>query len=56
MNTENRWPEFDWTDKKAIVTGGAGFLGRYVVVRLRARGLSDDQIIVPRSLDYDLRR
>ena len=36
----------------ALVTGGAGFLGSFVVEQLRARGCS--QIIVPRSKDYDL--
>jgi len=37
-----------------VVTGGAGFLGRVVVERLRARG--GEPPIVPRSCDYDLRR
>jgi GDP-L-fucose synthase len=43
-----------WVGKRVCVTGGAGFLGSYVVARLRARGCSD--IFVPRSRDYDLRR
>jgi GDP-L-fucose synthase len=50
------WSPFDWTDKAVIVTGGAGFLGRHVIAQLRARGLVDEQIIVPRKRDYDLRR
>jgi GDP-L-fucose synthase len=38
--------------KRVVVTGGAGFLGSFVVEQLRARGC--EQIIVPRSRDYDL--
>jgi GDP-L-fucose synthase len=38
--------------KRVVVTGGAGFLGSFVVEKLRARGVSD--LIVPRSRDYDL--
>lgn len=37
-----------------MVTGGAGFLGRAVVERLRALGGAEP--LVPRSRDYDLRR
>jgi GDP-L-fucose synthase len=40
--------------KRIAVTGGAGFLGSYVVEELRARGC--DEIFVPRSKDYDLVR
>lgn len=54
--TERDWPdsrEF-WRDKRVIVTGGAGFLGSFVVEKLRERGAAE--IIVPRSRDYDLRQ
>ena len=34
------------------MTGGAGFLGSFVVEQLRAKGCQN--IIVPRSTDYDL--
>jgi len=36
-----------------VVTGGAGFLGSFVVEKLRQRGATE--IFVPRSRDYDLR-
>lgn len=42
------------TGKRVMVTGGAGFLGRFVVEKLRARSWVSD-IFVPRSRDYDLR-
>ena len=41
-----------WTGKRVTVTGGAGFLGSFVVARLKDRGCED--IFVPRSRDYDL--
>ncbi len=43
----------DWASKRVMVTGGAGFLGSYVVEGLRARGCQN--IFVPRSVKYDLR-
>jgi GDP-L-fucose synthase len=42
-----------WSNQRVIVTGGSGFLGAYVVNKLRERGASD--IGVPRSHEYDLR-
>lgn len=41
-----------WSDKRVCVTGGAGFLGSFVVEKLRERGAKD--IFVPRQRDYDL--
>ena len=41
-----------WKDKRVVVTGGAGFLGSFVVDQLRAKGCQ--HVIVPRSKDYDL--
>jgi GDP-L-fucose synthase len=38
--------------KRITVTGGAGFLGKFVVKELESRGYTD--IFVPRSREYDL--
>ena len=42
----------DLSKKRICVTGGAGFLGSFVVEQLRAGGATD--IFVPRRRDYDL--
>jgi GDP-L-fucose synthase len=43
-----------WTDHRFTVTGGAGFLGTFVVGALRKRGAT--HIEVPRRAQYDLRQ
>ncbi len=42
------------SERKVIVTGGAGFLGAHVVAELEARGARD--VVVPRSAACDLRK
>jgi GDP-L-fucose synthase len=42
-----------WENRRVTVTGGHGFLGSFVVEKLRAGGCHE--IAVPRSRDYDLR-
>ena len=41
-----------WAGRKVCVTGGAGFLGSYVLAGLRARGVED--VFVPTIEDYNL--
>jgi GDP-L-fucose synthase len=51
-----QWPDSRayWADKRVVVTGGAGFLGSYIVGKLRERGARE--VAVPRSARYDLRQ
>jgi GDP-L-fucose synthase len=42
-----------WADKTVLVTGGGGFLGQYVVAKLRADGC--ERVIAPSKREYDLR-
>jgi GDP-L-fucose synthase len=40
-------------DKRIVVTGGAGFLGSYIIEKLEDRGCK--RVYIPRSFEYDLR-
>ncbi len=51
MNNNTSAKEF-WLNKRVCVTGGSGFLGSYVIDKLKERGVKD--IFIPRKKDYDL--
>ena len=44
-----------WEGKNVLVTGGAGFLGSFLMEKLKGKGVSEENIRVPRSKDTDLR-
>ncbi len=48
--------ESPWHGQRICVTGGAGFLGSFIVERLRAEGAPGEDIFVPRIENYDLTR
>ena len=43
-----------WSDKRVVVTGGDGFLGRHLVAKIKAKG--PKSIFVPKISQYDLRK
>lgn len=43
------------SNKRIVVTGGSGFLGSWVIRKLRKAGANEKMILVPRSQEYDLR-
>jgi len=44
-----------WQGKQILITGGAGFLGSAIQEQLQVRGVTKDQLSIPRSRDLDLR-
>ncbi len=44
--------KWSWAEQRIVVTGGAGFLGSFVLAELARRGATN--IVVPRSAEYDL--
>jgi GDP-L-fucose synthase len=45
-----------WSGKRILLTGGAGFFGTRVMDQLQKKGVSADNILIPRSKEIDLRK
>ncbi len=45
-----------WDNKKILVTGGSGFLGSFVLEKLKEKRINNNDIRIPRSKDMNLSR